>query len=585
MSDGKLKVKAEVDGLEEAGRKIDDFSKRSTIALTSLNQVIQDLPFGFIGIQNNLPILVQQFGSLVKETGSVKNAFLELGGAISGTVGIVFGVSVLTSAITGLVQKYGTLGKAIDVIVGNTITATDVQNQLTDAINSTSGASKVEVIELQNLSNALINTNAGSKQRKDYIELTNKEYPGLLANIDAETLSSEKLRDVLTERIGLQISQINLNAQQKILEERLTKAYNEQYKTLKDVEKLNPFEILSNQLKGLIQNFKEGKLQNDAFSFLLKGLNQTLGNSSTEVSEYEKALDKNQIALNKVNAEILANIKAGRDKAKSDKDAIKNSIELAKLEEKRARLLEQIRRSELESIKTTNIKVGKDNINNLIRYGQLQVKNKPIEFFDIVSVQDSFDKFLNKIKANPPKPTIDVTPLAAPEINAALQKRLDLFNENYKIAKELGLTVVEYDEIQRKSFLETGQVIYNSILTPLNQLFDVILTKGKKSWEDFTASVVQSLKKLLVKLAAAAALAAILSAISGGASNVSGGGVGFFEAFGSLLGLKGGGVAKPSFGGVQPGGMQMAGSVNMVLRGQDLVGSLNRTNSQFSRIG
>jgi hypothetical protein len=29
----------------------------------------------------------------------------------------------------------------------------------------------------------------------------------------------------------------------------------------------------------------------------------------------------------------------------------------------------------------------------------------------------------------------------------------------------------------------------------------------------------------------------------------------------------------------------MAGSVNMVLRGQDLVGSINRTNSQFSRVG
>ena len=242
--------------------------------------------------------------------------------------------------------------------------------------------------------------------------------------------------------------------------------------------------------------------------------------------------------------------------------------------------------SELQSLKTTNIKLGRDSIEDLIKYGKLQVKNEPLEWFDIVSVQEAFDKFLNKIKSNPPKPSIDLIPLASPEISKELQKRLDLFNENIAKAKEAGLTLSEYDEITRKSLLETGQVIYNSILSPLNQLFDVVLTKGKKSWEDFTESVVESLKKLLVKLAAAAAIAVVLSAISGGAANTSGGGVGFFEAFGNLLGFgKGKGVANPSFGGVQPAGMAMNGNVNLVLRGQDLVGSLNRTNSQLSRIG
>ena len=132
--------------------------------------------------------------------------------------------------------------------------------------------------------------------------------------------------------------------------------------------------------------------------------------------------------------------------------------------------------------------------------------------------------------------------------------------------------------------MSIGKSIFNNVINPLNQLFDVILSKGEKSWEQFTASVVESLKKLYAKLAAAAAIAAVLSLATGGAA---GGGVSFIKAFGSILGvnLGGGNIANPSFGGVQPGGMQMAGSVNMVLRGQDLVGSLNRTNSQFSRIG
>ncbi len=136
----------------------------------------------------------------------------------------------------------------------------------------------------------------------------------------------------------------------------------------------------------------------------------------------------------------------------------------------------------------------------------------------------------------------------------------------------------------QENFIRTGRIIYSNIINPLNELFDVILTKGEKSWEDFTKNVVESLKKLYAKLAATAAVAAIISLASGGASTA--GGLSFGAAFKQLLGIKiGGGVANPGFGGVQPGGINMGGQVNLVLRGQDLVGSLNRTNSQFSRVG
>ena len=46
-----IQVTADVAG---ASKQIDDFSKKSRIALTNLSLVAQDLPFGFIGIQNNL---------------------------------------------------------------------------------------------------------------------------------------------------------------------------------------------------------------------------------------------------------------------------------------------------------------------------------------------------------------------------------------------------------------------------------------------------------------------------------------------------------------------------------------------------
>ncbi len=48
--------------------KTTDSSKKTRTALTSLSLVAQDLPFGFIAIQNNLPNLISAFGQLDAKT-------------------------------------------------------------------------------------------------------------------------------------------------------------------------------------------------------------------------------------------------------------------------------------------------------------------------------------------------------------------------------------------------------------------------------------------------------------------------------------------------------------------------------------
>jgi len=64
-------------GSTEAGR-----------ALTSLALVAQDLPFGFIGIQNNLPGVQQSFQSLNTAAQGSKGALKALGAALLGPAGI-----------------------------------------------------------------------------------------------------------------------------------------------------------------------------------------------------------------------------------------------------------------------------------------------------------------------------------------------------------------------------------------------------------------------------------------------------------------------------------------------------------------
>ena len=79
---------------------------------------------------------------------------------------------------------------------------------------------------------------------------------------------------------------------------------------------------------------------------------------------------------------------------------------------------------------------------------------------------------------------------------------------------------------------------------------------------------------------AAAGIARILTSIlTGGQSDAILAGGSIFDA---IFGKK---VAAPSFSGVGGGPLQMAGAVNLQLRGSDLVASINRTNTTINRVG
>ena len=62
----------------------------ATNALTSLSGVARDLPFGFIAIQNNLPLVVDQFSALSKTSGGLIGALKNVGLALIGPAGLSF---------------------------------------------------------------------------------------------------------------------------------------------------------------------------------------------------------------------------------------------------------------------------------------------------------------------------------------------------------------------------------------------------------------------------------------------------------------------------------------------------------------
>jgi hypothetical protein len=73
-------------------------ANQATQALTNVGRVAQDLPFGFIGIANNLNPLLESFQRLRAETGSNRAAFSALGKSLMGAGGIGLALSVVSSA-------------------------------------------------------------------------------------------------------------------------------------------------------------------------------------------------------------------------------------------------------------------------------------------------------------------------------------------------------------------------------------------------------------------------------------------------------------------------------------------------------
>lgn len=577
-----LKLQTYANGLQKLGlpNNLPDTTKRSTIALTSLNQVIQDLPFGFIGIQNNIPNLVQSFGTLIKTEGGVKKAFKSIGQSLNGATGLLFAVSAVTSGITFLIQKYGSLGDAAEVLFAKNSKLVESQKTFNKEFAQNLGNSQSEIATI----NILIKTiNDLSKPLSDrnaaYLQLK-KLQPDIAAGIKDENGLTKSNLSLINSNAQARKQLILLKAKEAAINTVINQNAAEQFKA-----ELERPKVLKNLIKAqeLYDNTRKiGFDGTENFGAILDNESKALeiaqlaykrniepfNNLIALQKEYIGQLDPIVNAIAKIDENTYNLNKSLKDQLKSEKDLLKQGDEYEQFLIKRADLEDDLNRQRLRGVMTTNIKIGKDNKDNLIKYGKLVTK-EPIKFFDITSFQEAYNKLFEKIRLNPPKAPIDFTPVEPGKITARMQQMLDT-----------GLT----SEQLNANLLNTGKLIFDNIINPLNQLFDVVLSKGEKSWEDFTKNVAESLKKLYVRLAAAAALAGIISLASGGGAS----GISFIKAFGSILGVNlggGGNVANPSFGGVQPGGMQMAGSVNMVLRGQDLVGSLNRTNSQFSRVG
>jgi len=548
-----IQVTADVAG---AGKQIEDFSKRSRIALNSLSLVAQDLPFGFIGIQNNLPGVISSFGDLTREAGSVGGALKQLGSSLIGPAGLFLAFSVVTSAVTFAIQKYGSFGAAVDALFGKINPLSKViqdaaksQEDFNESYKTTSqiiasatGSVDAQILKVQLLSDTVTNLNNSEQLRKNALSELKKIDKNYFDQITTGASDVLKLEEATRKYTDALLA----NAIAKGFEEKVTQAsinLEEQRNLLSEISK--GYDDIAKKRQGKQKEFvlfTGGKPIKETVLEAAK-LNETFNKQKLVVDEAVKSVDKLKESFSNATLEALNFVepveKAGKALKGLKIGTIIDSGELGP-----GILVDTL--EAFQAYVRGNINIQKNSIDKILT-ARLDYRRKELE-----------ENFLLPKK---------------------LDKNAGPLNKNPLIEFQFGQITAIIDALKQEA-----KFIDEAFREPLENLFVDFLQKGKLSFEDFTKSVINNITQLVAKLAASKLFEALASLIPQIAGTLLPGGTELTQ-IAKFLGSGRSIFGTANFGGVGGGGMNLNGQVVFVQRGADLVGVMNRTNAQIQRIG
>lgn len=348
-----IQIGADVSGIDQAIdqatksiNKIKPAAANGAASLTALGQVARDAPFGFIAIQNNLPILFDSFGALTKQAGGVGGALKALGSTLAGPTGVTFAIGAVIAGLTALSQKYGSVGEGIKVILGISKELTESQKSFNKAVNETSGSLVTEQYRVDALTKTLLNQKAPQADRLAAYGELKKISPDVVAGIrDENALTKES--SVLIEAnakarkelVKLKIQEAGITAalttnETKLAELRakLTIADQEYVKAAKNLNNANKQSIITGFASQTQQQAALSTL-NDNISTVQELRNQI--NKLTKDNEiYLNQLDPTTNAIAQINEQTRQRVeelkkedKSLKELTKSEKDALKTKQE------------------------------------------------------------------------------------------------------------------------------------------------------------------------------------------------------------------------------------------------------------------
>jgi hypothetical protein len=192
-------------------------SAQAATALTNLGRVASDAPFGFIAIQNNLDPLIQSFGYLKNETGSTKAAFQALAGSLAGPAGVGLAFSVISSLVTTLIQKYGSLGEAMAVLTTDTSAAAEANREMAQSFAVAEGKAAGEVAEIRALLTVARDQTLSRDAQNEAIKKLNSEYDKFLPKLTQENIDTKGVTDAVDKLTESLVRQAKIKGLQDLI--------------------------------------------------------------------------------------------------------------------------------------------------------------------------------------------------------------------------------------------------------------------------------------------------------------------------------------------------------------------------------
>lgn len=196
-------------------------ANKTAAALTDVNRILQDLPFGFIGIQNNIGPAVESFRRLRVEAGSGVGVIKALAGSILGAGGFGLAITVVTTLLTFATTGFSAWTRGMGG-AGSAAkkTSTDIED-LDKVLKNTAEDVAKSASRVTTLFNALESGTLNTSQRKkalDELKQQNQEFFGALKDEKGVIEGLQVAYDGYLQRL-------NAIATAKALETELTKLF------------------------------------------------------------------------------------------------------------------------------------------------------------------------------------------------------------------------------------------------------------------------------------------------------------------------------------------------------------------------
>lgn len=185
----KRALTGETKGLDKASQSFSSSAGAAGATVTEFGRTIGDLPFGLIGITNNIQQLSQQFTDLQAKSGGFKAAMESVKATLMGPAGFVVAINIVTSAILYFTRQNQQAKSATDNFDESLIKNKTTLQNLVDVVNESN-------ISLETRNDIL---RAGASLTSEI----NKLY-------EDESLTEEERNKRVTEALRLQAKLIGL---------------------------------------------------------------------------------------------------------------------------------------------------------------------------------------------------------------------------------------------------------------------------------------------------------------------------------------------------------------------------------------